>query len=506
MTRKRLYRIFLAILIMGIFFARTTAVSLAINPDGTSNETGNDDKPRGPANPDGDDSDPAPSNTPDPDDGDDTVPEGYDPEPSGTPDPNDYWDTVPEGADSTPSGTPSQAPTQAAQQVQPATSNETQSYDNSSSSDDSTYTAPADTTATEAPTEAPMLIATKAPEATKKAEPTAVPTYDSSKPVVAQPKMVIEKVKNEGLTNAVTQIWSDMSDKEKTVVEVGGGLIGADVIYNSVVKRIIKSSKLKKGKKLGKKGVKAGKKFEKPDFDSDPKKILTCLRASKSTEELQEMLKEKKFVSEKFANFNSLDELPELLENEKCDAVIIDIDSTKEYEEFKTFLDTMKKADDDRAFALIVDDSISPEIAESLKSLKKEKGISGFVKSSASKEVKLINLVLPLYKPKFDGENALEVVGGIADALGIPYVSNIIDVSLSGKEIVETVKEGNMNISDKATVIGELASILGFDQVEEVTKLVTNVNSVKNLAQTATSLGSKSAAADAPAPDDTVNS
>ncbi len=254
MTRKRLYRIVLAILIMGIFFARTSAVSLAINPDGTSNETGNDDKPRGPANPDGDDSDPAPSNTPDPDDGDDTVPEGYGPEHSGTPDPNDYWDTVPEGADSTPSGTPSQAPTQAAQQVQPATSNETQSYDNSSSSDASSYTAPAATTATEAPTEAPMLIATKASEAAKKAEPTAVPTYDSSKPVVAQPKMVIEKVKNEGLTNAVPQIWSDMSDKEKTVVEVGGGLIGADVIYNSVVKRIIKSSKLKKGKKLGKKG------------------------------------------------------------------------------------------------------------------------------------------------------------------------------------------------------------------------------------------------------------
>lgn len=305
-------------------------------------------------------------------------------------------------------------------------------------------------------------------------------------------KKVEEKVENEhlsSLTEKVAEIWESIGDEGRLIVKIGGGLIAADVVFTEIRLGIKKAKKKKKLKNEAKK-EKSSKKsnndiepddFEKPDFDFEPKNILTCLRDKPSNKELEEMFSKKKFISETMATFKCLDELPELLDDADCDAVILDIDSVEELGEFKTFLDKLKEEKDDRAFALLIEDDILPQIKDELNALKKDKTISGFVKESASKESKLINLVLPLYKPEINGENALEVVGGVADALGIPYISDIIEVSLSGKEIIETVKEGDMDAYDKASVIGEIANILGLDTVADVSDLIGGIKSVKDV-------------------------
>lgn len=303
-----------------------------------------------------------------------------------------------------------------------------------------------------------------------------------------------EKVENEhlsSLTEKVAEIWENIGEEGQLIVKIGGGLIAVDVVFTEIRLAIKKVKKKKKPKKdSGKKDTSSKKKsnndidaddFEKPDFDFEPKNILTCLRDKPSNKELEKMFSQKKFISETMATFICLDELPELLEDADCDAVILDIDSVEELGEFKIFLDKLKDEKDERAFALLIEDDILPMIKEELNALKKDKTISGYVKESASKETKLINLILPLYKPEINGENALEVVGGVADALGIPYISDIIEVSLSGKEIIETVKEGDMDAYDKASVIGEIANILGFDTVADVTDLIGGIKSVKDV-------------------------
>lgn len=285
----------------------------------------------------------------------------------------------------------------------------------------------------------------------------------------------------EGLTlsERVGRIWESLTDKEKKFLEIGGAVVALDIVYH-IVKSLVKSI-LKSKKKLNNNKKKKGKNngedsdFERPEIEFEPKSVVTCLRDTENNRDLVDFFNKKKFIEEKAIGFDKYDELEEKLNDEKADLIVLDLNTMEEFEEFK------KLTSEKDSFALIVDDAIYSDIEAELNSIKEEKRITGFISESAKKEAKLIKLVLPLFKPEINGENAVSVIGSVADALGIPYVSDILDAAMNGKEVIETIKEGDMDGVDKANVIGGIAAILGFDSVQEVTDIIDKVSMAKSV-------------------------
>ena len=511
MKKGTVIRTILTILLFCLLFRQPVLVVHAISDYG-NNGTSGDDRPRGHANPDGDgsdssnsgssndsgsnnnNSDPGPRGPANPDGGDD---DGDDVVPEGSGDDDDGDDVVPEGGDSTSNNDPNAgSPAAATNPVQNSSSNTSNNQNTSSGSSNSSNSGSSDSgnsssndNSTPAPanTEEPSIVEsapvtggggqpakTNNNAATTVTEPTELQQSNSfSSPVL--------KDNNETIINpfeAAKGVWEGFDDKEKNLVKIGGGVIGADIVFNAVRKAV--KGKLRKKKGNTKKDKRSKKShdsndFERPEIEFEPKSVITCLRDSLSNRELVEMFNKKKFIEEKAIAFDAYDELDEKLHDEKSDLIILDVNTPEEFAAFKEL------TTDKDTFALIVDDNLLNDIKDELNSIKEEKRISGFVPESAKKEAKLIKLVLPLFKPDISGENALELVGSVADALGIPYVGDIIDFSMNGKEIIDTVKEGDMDASDKASIIGSIAEILGFDAVADVTDVIEKVKMVKSV-------------------------
>lgn len=91
----------------------------------------------------------------------------------------------------------------------------------------------------------------------------------------------------------------------------------------------------------------------------------------------------------------------------------------------------------------------------------------------------LVRLILPVLKPDLKSDETLDNFGQIADLLGIPGISAVINVYVSGRDIKTTLEEGELGAVEKATIIGDIASILGLDTVESIATLVVDVDSIK---------------------------
>ena len=88
-------------------------------------------------------------------------------------------------------------------------------------------------------------------------------------------------------------------------------------------------------------------------------------------------------------------------------------------------------------------------------------------------------MVLPIMKPDLKSDESLENIGSVADLLGIPGVSAVISAYTAGRDIKSTLEEGELGVSGTATIIGDIASVLGLDTVASVAGLVDDVDSIK---------------------------
>ena len=167
-----------------------------------------------------------------------------------------------------------------------------------------------------------------------------------------------------------------------------------------------------------------------------------------------------------------MEKLKEIVSDNKSDEIIVHIDSD---DELTAFDELLSNYEGDDKFALLVDDSVLTKGKNKLETLKKEKRIVAYAGNSLSNETKLIKLILPLYKPELNSENALGLIGSVSDALGIPYVSKVIDTALSGKEVVETVKEGDLDVKSISSVVSEISGVLGYDKVSGVANLIKDL-------------------------------
>ena len=125
---------------------------------------------------------------------------------------------------------------------------------------------------------------------------------------------------------------------------------------------------------------------------------------------------------------------------------------------------------------------LAPELTDSLGEIKVLKG-EGYrinhVPKDTNKYETLVKLILPVLKPDIDSDETLDSFGQIADLLGIPGISSVINVYVSGRDIKATMEEGELGAVEKATIIGDIASILGLDTVESIAGLVVDADSIK---------------------------
>ena len=235
-----------------------------------------------------------------------------------------------------------------------------------------------------------------------------------------------------------------------------------------------------KKRKAAKLAEKAIRKLGKPSFED--RTIVFCSK----DEKLLEKLKDRSFLAVSSCEF---EELEKSVEDNGPDLVIIDIDTKKKLKELDKKRQEVPKQEEgeeektnplaETSFAYLCPQKFIDKYKNELEKLKEEKNIVDYGLINDDPDTNLVKLVLPVLKPKVKSDATLDNIGMIADALGIPYVSTIISTYESGKDIKSTVEEGELNISSVATVISDLASILGMDTVASVAGLVDDVNSVK---------------------------
>ncbi|MBQ2658928.1 MAG: hypothetical protein IJF87_10230 [Erysipelotrichaceae bacterium] len=262
--------------------------------------------------------------------------------------------------------------------------------------------------------------------------------------------------------------------KKDSTPAIIGGSVGTAVVAGGLWMFL----KKRKAAKLVEKAV---KKLGKPSFEDRTVVI------SSEDEKLRELLKSKPFLAVSSCTYEDLEKTAA---EKEPDLVIIDIGTKKKLNE----LDKKRKAVPEKkegekektnplaetSFAYLCPQKFIDKYKDELEAFKEEKNIVGYGLINDNPIVNLVKTVLPVLKPNLKSDAALDNIGMIADALGIPYVSTIISTYESGKDIKSTIEEGEMNVSSVATVVSDLASILGMDTVASVAGLVDDVNSVKD--------------------------
>ena len=271
---------------------------------------------------------------------------------------------------------------------------------------------------------------------------------------------------NEGLKYKVCSVCGHrleeiLPHKDQTPVYLGGG--GVAVLAAAGIFLYTR-----KARKLVKKATKeAIKESIEPEFED--KSILVA----SVDESLLKTLKSKKFLE---VSTCEKEEIEEQAKETEADLLIADVDDE---ESFNALICLKDEVLPKQNIALVVGEEYYKENKEKLDSFVEDKTIINYVKHDAKDYEILTKLVLPVLKPNLKSDEALANIGAVADALGIPGISSVIDVYVNGRDIKATIEEGELSVSSTATVIGDIASILGLDTVASVAGLVDDVDSVK---------------------------
>ena len=213
--------------------------------------------------------------------------------------------------------------------------------------------------------------------------------------------------------------------------------------------------------------AKALKGLQKPSVET--KTLVVCSENAA----LLQLFRSKRFLKDTDC---TPENLVETVKAKEPDLVICSITSKERLEEVVA----AKQGElNDYAFAFVVDpDVLETEQAE-LDRLVNEKTVSNYISSAYNENTVLVKLVAPLLKPDPKTDDMLEGIGVVADMLGIPGISTVIEVFSSGKEIKETVQKSKLALSDQTCIISDLAGILGFDAAADVLELISDVSNLK---------------------------
>ena len=224
---------------------------------------------------------------------------------------------------------------------------------------------------------------------------------------------------------------------------------------------------LRRKRKLADKAIEEGLERMKPEFED--KTIVF----SGDDEQFLKKLKSKSFLA---VSDCEKEELVECVKENEPDLVIVEVNDEDGYAE----LEKLREEElDDQSFAYLCDKKFIKKNKKKLDEMVKEKKLVAYTGKDEKPDVKLVRLVLPVMKPDMKSDEQLGNIGMIADALGIPGISTLIDVYVSGRDIKATLESEEIGVSETATIIADIASILGLDTVASVAGLVDDVDSIK---------------------------
>ena len=235
---------------------------------------------------------------------------------------------------------------------------------------------------------------------------------------------------------------------------VGGGLVVAAAAVAAIIARARAKIKLKK-----------------PSFGT--RTVVTCTK----NEEFVKLLKKKSFLKVRPCGYEELDEK---LKDEDPDILIIDGESPERVNEVAERREELLK---DKGIGFIVPKGFAKEAMDKINEMESESDVINHSFEGDSLNSMLVDLLLPVMKPDLRSDASLENVGKIADALEIPGVSEIIDIYIAGRDIKNTLEEDEFGLSEKATVIGDIADIMGYDRVSDIAGLVGDIKSIKSAAK-----------------------
>ena len=242
------------------------------------------------------------------------------------------------------------------------------------------------------------------------------------------------------------------------VLVTGGGSVAAVAAAAGLWRYLARK------KKLAKKALEKMK----PDFED--KTLVFC----SSDEELLKKLKDKDFLQ---VNACEYEDLETCVEENEPDLIILDVMDDERLD------DLWKKREGEalssQTWAYLVGKEYLDENKEKLDGMVEAKEIIAYGQHGAKPDTNMVKLVLPVLKPNMKSDEQLGNIGMIADALGIPGISSLIDVYLSGRDIKATLESEEIGVSETATIISDIASILGLDNVASVAGLVGDVDSIK---------------------------
>ena len=171
------------------------------------------------------------------------------------------------------------------------------------------------------------------------------------------------------------------------------------------------------------------------------------------------------------------EDLMEKIEESAPDLLICDAPTKKK---LNSLLKAKKEELAEVPLNLIIGKKIFDSSKAKLDKAVEDKVIGGYESEENIGYEAFVRFVLPILKPDLKSDETLDNFGKIADLLGIPGVSTVINVYTSGRDIKSTLEEGELGVSATATIISDIASILGLDTVGSIAGLVGDVEGIRD--------------------------
>ena len=272
----------------------------------------------------------------------------------------------------------------------------------------------------------------------------------------------------EGLESKTCTVCGEKTEqaipkKDQTILYVSAGVLAG---ISGIAYYMISRSK-KAAAEAAKKVLEENDKSGLPSFED--KTILVSSR----DEQLIGILKARPYLEVVTCDY---EELEEAAEENGPDLVLIDAISDEALEDIKK---KKKNGLADYNIGLVTIDEMLKHHKRKLDRMVKDEKIVNYVLYESDAYVIMTKLVLPILKPDLKSDESLGNIGMIADALGIPGVSTVIDLYVNGRDIKATLESGELGVSETATVIADIASILGMDEVASVAGLIDDIDSIK---------------------------
>lgn len=242
-------------------------------------------------------------------------------------------------------------------------------------------------------------------------------------------------------------------------------------------------------------GSAAAEAAEAVEFAFDPKRnprtILLCLDENTACGTLVKLMRGRHFLSVRTLDPADFGPLPSMAADMEPDLVVMHLDSPDDLDRILSIMADVKAEYEEARFSFVVDDmadgmdddKLAANLAARLNALVVDGTLMAYTFDSNSDQNELVHLVLPLYKDSITGDNALYILGAVADVMGVPGVAQAVDVFCNGREVKDILAAGDTSVGDKAAIISDIAGILGIDGVSNLAGFIDNANALKETVQ-----------------------